>query len=566
MSIVVLSDNILSPIGLTTAQNLDSISKGLSGLRKLDKEKILEFDKSAESIYSSLIDDNLLAEALNNLNLPDDMTRLEKMIYLSVSDASKRIKLDLSDKSTIFILSTTKGNVSLKKGDKLPLWQTAKLIARLFGNKNLPFLISNACISGVVAIIVAKRLLSSRLYKRAVIIGGDELSPFIVSGFGSFKALSPNKCKPFDKNREGLNLGEAVATLILERVDEDEITQTKGIGIQIENGAISNDANHISGPSRTGEGLYRAIEKCLGPTDCTKNLGFINPHGTATIYNDQMESIAISRSRVATLPILPLKSFYGHTLGASGLLETILSIHFLKDGYLPMIDENIDIGTEPPLQIFPKGKQYNSEWFIKLVSGFGGCNAALKVGKLSSCKEEITDKVDLSSVSLLKEFNLKHNGDSKEFLDLLYRDKNISYPKFHKMDLLSKGALIAMEELLGKPCEEDDKTAFVFYNSSASLSSDNEYYKTIDRNSFFPSPALFVYTLPSIAIGEICIRYKCYGEGIFFVKSEEDDETQIMDYVLSLFACGITNRVVLCKNEVTNEIIDIRAKLLEYSS
>src|SRR5690606_8967191 len=121
-------------------------------------------------------------------------------------------------------------------------------------------------------------------YDHAVIAGADVITQFVLSGFQSFHAVSDQPCKPFDAKRNGITLGEAAATIILS-------VEKRGAkeGIQLAGGAISNDANHISGPSRTGEELHQAIEAAVWEAGIHKNtIDFISAHGTATVYNDEM--------------------------------------------------------------------------------------------------------------------------------------------------------------------------------------------------------------------------------------------------------------------------------------
>jgi 3-oxoacyl-[acyl-carrier-protein] synthase-1 len=169
-------------------------------------------------------------------------------------------------------------------------------------------------------------LLSGK-YNHAIVTGVDMLSKFIISGFQSFKALSLNNCKPFDANRDGLNIGEVAATLILSDKKESDIQLDD---VVLTSGAIRNDANHISGPSRTGEGAYLALKQvCSGIK--TDEIAFINAHGTATPYNDEMEATAITRAALQHIPVSCLKGYFGHTLGGAGVLESIISTRSLKD-------------------------------------------------------------------------------------------------------------------------------------------------------------------------------------------------------------------------------------------
>ena len=145
-------------------------------------------------------------------------------------------------------------------------------------------------------------------------------------------------------------------------------------------GAIRNDANHISGPSRTGEGSYRALKVALGDVSPDK-IAFINTHGTATLYNDEMESVAIERAGLTQVPVNGLKGYYGHTMGAAGILETILSMCAVDDNNILATRGFEIIGVTHPLVLSNQNQATDKRAFIKLLSGFGGCNAALLMAK-----------------------------------------------------------------------------------------------------------------------------------------------------------------------------------------
>jgi 3-oxoacyl-[acyl-carrier-protein] synthase-1 len=217
------------------------------------------------------------------------------------------------------------------------------------------------------------RALQNHRCSTVIVIGADVQSRFIVSGFQSFKALSPHDCKPFDKNRCGLNLGEAAATIIYQYVESNQINASDWIAVR---GAIRNDANHISGPSRTGEGSYRALQAILCEED-REQIAFINSHGTSTAYNDEMESIAITRAQLQSVPVNSLKGYYGHTMGAAGILESILSMYAVDNHTVLATRGFEELGVSHPLLLSNKHTSTDKKAFIKLLSGFGGCNAAL---------------------------------------------------------------------------------------------------------------------------------------------------------------------------------------------
>ncbi len=375
--IVKVSDNIISPLGMTTAENYDAVKNGRSALKRYHGLWGLP-----EPFVASLMDRNKVEQVFAALADNASYTIFEKMIILSASKALAETKIDPSSDRVLFILSTTKGNVFLldkrEKGfpqERVLLGVAARQMTDFFHNPNMPIVVSNACISGVCAQIQAMRELESRHFDYVVTIGADVQSVFIVSGFQSFKALSVDPCKPFDANRTGLNLGDAAATIIYTR--KDTIDNNDWVACR---GAIRNDANHISGPSRTGEGSYRALKVALGETH-PEEIAFINTHGTATLYNDEMESFAIERAGLSKVPVNGLKGYYGHSMGAAGILETILSMQAIDDHNILATRGYETMGVTHSLVLSNQNQATDKRVFIKLLSGFGGCNAALLFAK-----------------------------------------------------------------------------------------------------------------------------------------------------------------------------------------
>jgi 3-oxoacyl-[acyl-carrier-protein] synthase-1 len=215
-------------------------------------------------------------------------------------------------------------------------------------------------------------------YDHAIVTGGDIVSEFVMSGFMSFQALSPEACRPFDADRTGLSLGEGCGTVIL---TSDLSVATEGKPVAYLGGATSNDANHISGPSRDGEGLYLAISAAMKEADVTAgDLDFISAHGTATPYNDEMESLALAWAGLEQVPVNSFKGYIGHTLGAAGVIETILSIYSIRNGILFNSAGYYKNGVSRPLNIITQNINLPVRRVLKTASGFGGCNAGLIIG------------------------------------------------------------------------------------------------------------------------------------------------------------------------------------------
>ena len=374
--VYIQSDHIIHSLGCSTESVFSTLVSGHSGL-----QPDVFSCPQGEPFVTSVIDDKFCLVNLRQQSSDfNKLSRFNQLAIYSVIEASKKGGIDLASPQTLFILSTTKGDIDLlSKGDndvqqELYLWHSAQTICRYFGNNGSPIIISNACISGLSAQVVAMRYLKSEQYTHVVLIGADLITKFVVSGFQSFKALSHTRCKPFDKTRDGLNIGEAVATLILTVGDETEYAGQ----VSIEKAVITNDANHISGPSRTGEGLFQAIEKVMRGASA-ENLSFINAHGTATLYNDEMEAIAFERSGLLQVPVNSFKGYFGHTLGAAGVIETIISAQCLSHQLiLPSLGFE-ELGVTPQLMIAQQMMKSSHTECLKTASGFGGCNAAIRL-------------------------------------------------------------------------------------------------------------------------------------------------------------------------------------------
>jgi 3-oxoacyl-[acyl-carrier-protein] synthase-1 len=271
----------------------------------------------------------------------------------------------------LLLLSTTKGEVQyLHQGaEQVFLYKLAERLARHFGFQNSPLVISNACVSGIQALATAKRLIDGGMYERVFVFAGDLVTDFVLSGFASFQAMASAPCRPYDKERTGVNLGEAAAAVLVGKGPSE---------FEILGEASINDANHISGPSRTGEGLYRSIQLAINESQIDPGaLDYISAHGTATIYNDEMESIALERSGLLDVPVNSWKGYFGHTLGTAGLLEAILSFESAKKGRIYPSLGFSEPGTTHILNI-PKHIQAKAiTYFMKTASGFGGSNTAV---------------------------------------------------------------------------------------------------------------------------------------------------------------------------------------------
>ncbi|MBS1747602.1 MAG: beta-ketoacyl synthase [Bacteroidetes bacterium] len=375
----IIGHNIVSPLGNTTAENFSSLLKNISSVKQHVNPGINE-----EPFYASLFDEG---QFITN----HEYTKFEQLLMASISKAVEQVDINLRNEKTLLIISTTKGNISLLETgpfnesmeQKISLNASAKKIASHFQLQHNPVVVSNACISGVLAILTALRFIHAGIYENVVVTGADVISKFVYSGFQSFQALSNGICKPFDKNRDGINLGEAAATIILSSHPKKEMDgETHAGNIKVLSGAVSNDANHISGPSRTGDELSWCITKSLHDANLSPaDIDFISAHGTATLYNDEMESKAIASAQLSLPPVNSLKGYYGHTLGAAGLIESIISIESLTQNTVIPTMGFREMGVSNHIHIIDKIMHIPLQHCLKTASGFGGCNAAVIFSK-----------------------------------------------------------------------------------------------------------------------------------------------------------------------------------------
>lgn len=519
--VVRIADNITSPLGLTTESNCQALLCGESRLKRMD-EKVLV----PEVFTASMFSEDQWQEIAR-----DGFTKFESLAIYSISEALTHVDIEVSSARTCLILSTTKGNIEVV--DEQPCESSpsvaAKHIADIVGVTTQPMVSCNACISGVSAIILAQRLLDAGVYDTAIVCGADVLGRFVVSGFLSLKAVSADPCRPFDIERLGLNLGEAAATIILQN------TKNCDGEWHIVNGAVGNDAIHITNPSPKGIGSQKAIRHCLG-TFPTERLALVNAHGTATMFNDQMESKAIEGVGMSNIPINALKGYYGHTMGAAGVLETIVSMAMLDRNTILGTRGFDEIGVSGKISISKDSQFSDKKSFMKIISGFGGCNGAILCTKEQHTAVPDIETEDLqtshsvnitSTVVEIDGVKLITEGSGKDMLTYVYKTYIGNYPKFHKMDILSRLGFVASELLLqaegGERYIECDERGILLFNESSSVCADLDYNKSIaNKDSFFPSPSVFVYTLPNIVTGEIALRNNYHGETSFYILPKKD--------------------------------------------
>lgn len=258
------------------------------------------------------------------------------------------------------------------------LGDPSQFMAELLDLSGPAYTLSTACSSSARAIISGKRLIEAGLVDAAIVGGADSLCRMPVNGFNSLESLSHGRCAPFGQGRDGINIGEASALILLTR--EPAEVALLGVG-------ESSDAWHMSAPHPEGLGAERAITMALKMAGLTaSDVGYINAHGTATPLNDQVEAAVIHRLFGNSTPCSSTKHLTGHTLGAAGATEAALSWLILTQAlHLPhqdfsQISRDVSL---PDIWLATTGQPLARPVILSNSFAFGGNNASILIGRPS---------------------------------------------------------------------------------------------------------------------------------------------------------------------------------------
>jgi 3-oxoacyl-[acyl-carrier-protein] synthase II len=261
---------------------------------------------------------------------------------------------------------------------EIPMAETLRRIGARVGTQGPGININAACASSTLALARAASLISAGRAEAVLVVCLDLVSEFVFSGFSALQALSPGCCRPFDRNRDGLTLGEGGAALLLMSRERAAREGRPELGV-IAGWGSANDATHITAPARDACGLIQSVRQALGRAGLeTGQISAISAHGTATPYNDQMELTAFrALFGERSLPIHSIKGAIGHTLGAAGGIEAALGLKCLEAGLLPPTVGMLEPEEAGAGFLSTQAQPIEGRYLLSTNSGFGGVNAAL---------------------------------------------------------------------------------------------------------------------------------------------------------------------------------------------
>ena len=382
--VAIVAAGIVSPLGSGLTETLQSLRQARDCVTPVTAFSV----EKTRCKTAAQIDDGRLLDKANRSRQDRRLHRASYMVRTALAELLERAR---EFEPEIAIVGTTSGGMSFGENFYRTLGNggvcSAALIANYppqkqivdamekFGINAPAQVIANACASGTNAIGHAFNAIRTGRCQRILAGGYDALSELVFVGFDSLQAATPEKCRPFDSNRSGMVLGEGAALLALEELESARSHGAEILG-EITGYGISTDNHHLTQPNPDGSGPRRAMEQALAQAQLEPNqVGYINAHGTATVLNDTAEGKAIAEL-FGDVPVSSTKSMMGHSLGAAGAIEAVVSLLALQHQFLP---PNINF-REAELSLNIVANEARDAQFDCAISnsfGFGGTNATI---------------------------------------------------------------------------------------------------------------------------------------------------------------------------------------------
>src|SRR6266536_1091154 len=393
--VAVVAAGVMSPLGFGLAETLDSLRKSRDCVSPVTRFSVAQCRCKTAGQVS---DDRLLA----GRGEAPSSRRLHRASHMMIQALREVLAHEPRFEPELTVIGTTSGGMSYgehyyrslrQAGDlrRAPTWianypaQKPVIDAQVaFGISAPCQVIANACASGTNAIGHAFECVRSGRYQRVLAGGYDAISEMVFVGFDSLQASTPEKCRPFDRHRTGMVLGEGAAILALENLD---LARERGAPVlaEIIGYGISTDNFHITQPEPSGIGARQAMERALQSAYLSgADVDYINAHGTATVFNDAAEGKAIS-ALFNGVPVSSTKSMMGHSLGAAGAIEAVFCLLALQHQFLP---SNINFSdSDDDLDLNIVANETRPAVLRTVLSnsfGFGGTNASILMGKFQA--------------------------------------------------------------------------------------------------------------------------------------------------------------------------------------
>ena len=555
MSVAITGFGILSAIGNDASAVLSSLKAGKTGIGPM---RYLRSSHKELPVGEVKLSDEEMRQMLGQ-DAKTVISRTVLMGAIAIRQALEHANIDTQGKRVTVISGTTVGGMDIterffkqiKDDDALlPLLEkhdcgsSTREMADLAGLKEAQVCtVSTACSSAVNAIILGSEMLKNNEADIVIAGGTEALSLFHLNGFNSLMILDKEQCRPFDKSRAGLNLGEGAAFVVLQSQPHSISPQGKRIVIRGYGNRC--DAFHQTASSENGEGAFLAMSEALQMAELQPDdIQYINAHGTGTPNNDASESAAIRRVFGEKIPLVSsTKGFTGHTTSASGAIETVICILALLNDFVP---SNYGWKEQDEACVTPTtdNGQRTTDNILCNSFGFGGNDSALIISKsplpaplLGECLRQETCILGECIID-----NVEQLGELREF---------VSAGEARRMSKLMKAATISsLKALREAGIETPDAiitaTAFGMLETSEKFLVD-----MLENGEETLSPTLFMQSTHNTLSSAIAIRTKCHGYNMTYSQGKDSLEWALRD-ARRLIGTGKAKTVLVgCHDEAT---------------
>lgn len=534
-SIAIIGQGIICAIGANCESVLTSLIKGEKGISQM---KYLDSVHKEIPVGEVKMSDKEMKDILDIPN-DRDVSRTSLLGAIALSQALKGAGISpdkLVGKRVAFISGTTVGGMDVterhyskmlsEKGEAQYVVQhdcgsNTKEIAQLCGIDAKLISISTACSSALNAIILGTRLLLADKVDIVLAGGSEALTRFHLNGFNSLMILDRNDCRPFDSNRQGLNLGEGAAYVVLERTADLSVKDlNKPLGYIAGYGNRC-DAFHLTATSENGEGAYLAMSDALSMCGIAPaQIDYINAHGTGTPDNDRSESQAIRRLfGTSHPPVSSTKSFTGHTTSASGSIETVISLLAIRNSFIPA---NLRWKNQAAECIVPSAGKQNVKLRNVLCNsfGFGGNDSTLILSAVPVPLNEIEDCEGIIVSPVQEITNDEKLSDVKKY---------VSPMEARRMSKIMKAAILtSMQALESAGIQKPD--AIIIGTAYGMLDQGEKILNHIEaQGEEGLSPTLFMQSTHNTIAGTLAARLKCHGYNITYSQGEDSWDLALAD-------------------------------------
>ena len=581
MNIAITGEGIISAIGYDKATVLESLREGRSGIGEMRYLPSTHHELPVGEVKWS---DEELRSRLS-LDPSSKFSRTAMMGMWSIRQALEDSLLSPDSSKILLISGTTVAGMDLSEryfaemvtdGGHLEYLldhscgDNTRLMAEHFGCFTDYTTISTACSSAANALILGANMLKAGEADIVVAGGTEALSLFHLNGFNSLMILDKERCRPFDDNRAGLNLGEGAAFVVMETEEHARHRQAP-IHAYLSGYGNACDAFHQTASSDNGEGAYLAMREALEMAGLQpSDIDYVNAHGTGTPNNDQSESVALQRVFGSDLPpVSSTKGFTGHTTSASGSIEAVICLLAMHHGFIPA-----NLGFAHPMSdgIVPSIGADGCQLRHVLCNsfGFGGNDSSLVISRSEECgvRSEKCLRQNLwqeyphstlltphSSIKELSRVEITSEDQLSEIRDYIKPMEARRMGKLMKASLLS--SLKALK-LAGVECPDAiiTGTALGCWENSEAL-----LMQMLEEGEVMLSPTNFMQSTHNTISSNIAIRLGCHGYNVTYTQSDDSLEWALRDARLLLQSGRYKTILVGCHDETTPLYRSLMARL-----